>query len=126
MEHQLTRLGIHVTGRPDTDAEEIAESTLQLRRELLDLDIDAVEVPRAGEAPPGTRGAELAELGALAASIAPGLLTAVVSVVRAWLSRSQHRSITLVIGGDALELTGVSNEEQRRLTEQWLHRHDSR
>ena len=127
MEDQLTRLGIQVTGGPDAEAEEVADATMQLRRELLDLDVSAVEVPQAGEPPPGTRAVELAAHGALAVSIAkPELLTAVVAVVRSWLSRSQHRSIKLVLGGDVLELTGVPSDEQRRLTDEWLRRHDSR
>ena len=127
MEDQLTRLGIQVTGGPDAEAEEVADATMQLRRELLDLDVSAVEVPQAGEPPPGTRAVELAALGALAVSIAkPELLTAVVAVVRSWLSRSQHRSIKLVLGGDVLELTGVPSDEQRRMTDEWLRRHDSR
>ncbi len=127
MEDQLTRLGIQVTGGPDADAEEVAEATLQLRRELLDLDVSAVETPRAGEAPPGTRAVELAALGALVVEmVKPELLTAVVATVRSWLSRSQHRSIKLVLGGDVLELTGLASDEQRRLTDEWLRRHDSR
>jgi len=127
MEDQLPRLGIHVVGGPDADAEEVAEVTLQLRRELLGLDVVAVEVPRAGEAPPGTRAVELAALGALVVSIAkPEALAAVVAVVRSWLSRSQRRSIKLVLDGDVLELSGVSSDEQRRLTDEWLRRHDSR
>jgi hypothetical protein len=63
-------LGIQLAVGPEGDAEEIAEATLQLRRELLDLDVDAVELPRAGEAPPGTKAAELSALGALAVTVA--------------------------------------------------------
>ena len=111
MEDQLARLGIHVTGGPDADPEEVAEATLQLRRELLDLDVDAVEVPRAGEPPPGTRAVDVAALGALVVNMAkPQLLGAVVAAVRSWLSRSQQRSIKLELGGDVLELTGVSSD----------------
>jgi len=58
MEDQLATLGIQVAAGPDADAEEVAEATLQLRRELLDLDLEAVELPRAGEPPPGTRAVE--------------------------------------------------------------------
>ena len=45
MEDQPTMLGLGLVAGPDADAEEVAEATLQLRRELLDLDVDAVEVP---------------------------------------------------------------------------------
>ena len=122
----LPKLGIQV-GERDADPEEVAEATLQLRRELLDLDVGAVEVPRAGEAPPGTRGVELAALGGLVVNMAkPELLGAVIAAVRSWLSRSRQRSIKLALGDDVLELTGVSSDEQRRLADEWLRRHDSR
>ena len=127
MDNRLPRLGIQVRGEPDADPEEVAESTLQLRRELLDLDVGTVEAPREGEAPPGTRGVEGAALGGLVVSMAkPEFLGAVIAAVRSWLSRSQRRSIKLALGDDVLELTGVSSDEQRRLADEWLRRHDSR
>ena len=109
---------------PGDDAEGLAEATLQLRRELLELDVEAVEAPPAGEAPPGTRGVDLPALGALViTAVRPQLLTAVVATVRSWLTRQQQRSIKLELDGDVLELTGVSSSEQRRLTDEWLRRH---
>ena len=69
----------------------------------------------------------MAALGTLAINIAePQLLAAVVAAVRSWLAGSSRRSIKLELGGDALELTGVSSKEQRRLTDEWLDRHTSR
>ena len=69
----------------------------------------------------------MAALGGLVVSMAkPELLGAVVAAVRSWLSRSQHRSIKLALDGDILELTGVSSDEERRLADEWLRRHDSR
>jgi len=127
MKERSTTLGISLTVGPDADAEQVADATLQLRRELLDLDVDAVELPRAGEPPPGTRAVELAALGALVVTVGQSqLLTAVVAAVRAWLAGSQHRSIKLELGGDVLELTRLPSKEQRRLTDEWLRRHESR
>jgi hypothetical protein len=127
MEEQPTTLGIRVVVGPDAEAEEIAEATLQLRRELLDLDVDAVELPRAGDAPPDSRAVELAALGALLVTAARSqLLGSVVAAVRSWVAGSPKRSIKLELGGDVLELTGVSSAEQRRLTDEWLRRHESR
>ena len=103
---------------------EVARATLQLRRELLDLDVDAVEAPCAGEPPPDSRAVDVAALGALVVNFAdPQLLAAVMAAVRSWLAGSSRRSIKLQLGGDALELTGVSSTEQRRLTDEWLARH---
>ena len=120
-------LGIQVAVGPDADAEEVAEATLQLRRELLDLDVEAVELPRAGEPPPGARAVELAALGALVVTVAQSpLLGPVVAAVRSWLAGSPQRSVKLELNGDALELTGLSSNEQRRLVDEWLRRHESR
>jgi hypothetical protein len=126
MEQRPLTLGIHVAVGPDGDAEEVAAATLQLRREFLGLDVAAVELPRAGDLPPGTRAADPAAVGALAVTVAQSLLTAVLAAVRSWLASSQRRSIKLELSGDVLELTGLPSNEQRRLTDEWLRRHDSR
>jgi hypothetical protein len=127
MQARPATLGIQVAVGPDADAEEVAQATLQLRRELLDLDVEAVELPPGGEPPPGTRAVELAALGALLVTFAQSqLLGPVVAAVRSWLAGSPRRSIKLELGGDTLELTGVSSTEQRRLTDEWLRRHQVR
>lgn len=127
MNEQTPALGVQVVAGSDDDAEEIAEATLQLRRELLELDVVAVEVPSAGEPPPGSRAIDVAALGALLVHLAdPDMLAGVVAAVRSWLSRSSKRSIKMELGGDVLELKGVSSQEQRRLTDEWLARHASR
>lgn len=57
VEKQTATFGIQVAVGPDTDAEEVAEATLQLRRELLDFDVDAVEPAGGGEPPQGAKAA---------------------------------------------------------------------
>jgi hypothetical protein len=126
MEERPTTLGVRVAVGPDADGEQVAEATLQLRRELLDLDVDSVELATGGAPPPGTRAVELAALGALVVTVAQSpLLASVVAAVRSWLAGSPQRSIKLELGGDVLELTGLSSMEQRRLTDEWLRRHES-
>jgi hypothetical protein len=126
MEERPAILSIQVGAGPEDDAEQIAEATLQLRRELLDLDVEAVELPSAGEPPPGTRAVELAALGALIVTAAKSqLLGPVVAAVRAWLAGASQRTVKLELDGDVLELTGVSSKEQRRLTDEWLRRQES-
>jgi hypothetical protein len=127
MEERPATLGIQVELGPDADDEEVAEATLQLRRELLDLDVDSVDLPTAGQPPPGTRGVELAALGALLVSVTQSqLLAPVLAAVRSWLGGSPRRSIKLELEGDPLELTGISSTEQRRLVDEWLQRHTPR
>jgi hypothetical protein len=111
----------------DAEAEELAEATLQLRRELLELDVEAVELVRAGEPPPGTRAVDLVALGMLIVPIVSSApIGAVVAAVQAWIGGHGPRTVKLEIGGDVLELSGVSSKEQRRLTDAWLRRHPSR
>jgi hypothetical protein len=127
MEERPATLGIQVELGPDADDEEVAEATLQLRRELLDLDVDSVDLPTAGQPPPGTRGVELAALGALLVSVTQSqLLAPMLAAVRSWLGGSPQRSIKLELEGDTLELTGISSTEQRRLVDEWLQRHTAR
>jgi hypothetical protein len=127
MEERPTRLGVQVEAAPDAEPEEIAEATLQLRREIEELDVEAVEVPKAGQAPAGTRGAEVAALGALAVTVANSqLLGPVLAAIRSWLAGSPQRTVKLELDGDVLELSGISAADQRRLTEEWLRRHQSR
>jgi hypothetical protein len=127
MGEEPVTLGIQVAITPDADAEEVAEATAQLRRELLALDVEAVEQPRAGTAPPGTRAVELAALGALVVSVAKSqLVSVVIAAVRPWLAGQPQRSIKLELGGDVLELTGLSSKDQQRLADEWLRRHTSR
>jgi hypothetical protein len=127
MEERPATLGIQLELGPDADDEEVAEATLQLRRELLDLDVDSVDLPTAGQPPPGTRGVELAALGALLVSVTQSqLLAPVLAAVRSWLGGSPQRSIKLELEGDTLELTGISSTEQRRLVDEWLQRRTPR
>jgi hypothetical protein len=108
----------------EADPEELAELTAHLRSELLDLDVERVEPARVGEPPPGTRAVDLVALGTLIVTVAkPELLVAVVGAVRAWLAGSQQRSVKVTLGGDVLELTGLSSKEQRRVIDEWLGRH---
>jgi hypothetical protein len=124
MDERLTTLSLQIEVGPDADASEVSDATTQLRRELLDLDVEKVDLVPGEEAPPGSRGVELAALGALAVSFARSqLLRPMIAAIQSWLSRSQQRSIKLEIAGDILELTGVSSAEQRRLTDEWLKRH---
>ena len=108
----------------EADPEELADLTTHLRHELLDLDVEAVESPRLGQPPPGSRAVDLVALGTLIVTFAkPELVVAVVTAVQAWLGGSHRRSVKVTLDGDTLELTGLSSKEQLRVVDQWLDRH---
>jgi hypothetical protein len=110
----------------DGDLDLLEKSTVRLRAELLELDVTDVVPIDAGEAPPGTRAADAAEVGGLLVSInqVPILLRHLVDAVRHWLSRDRGgRTAELVIAGDSLVVTGITGAEQERLIEAWLRAH---
>jgi hypothetical protein len=126
MDNSLTRLAVQVMV-DDSDAEDVARATSQLRQELLGLDVETVQAPMTLAPPPGSRSAaDVVALGALAVNLTdPQVLGAVITAIKSWLTGSSRRSIKMEIGGDVLQLTGVSSHEQRRLTDEWLDRHTS-
>ncbi len=109
------------------DPERLDTLTGHLRRELDQLDVDAVRPLPAGQAPAGTRGLDAATVGGLLVALGQSAtaLAAVVTAVRGWLARSPGpaRSVRIELGGDVLELSQVSAAEQDRLVELFLRRH---
>ena len=108
------------------DARERDESTTKLRREILNLNVHTVERPSAGDAPPGTRAIDLAQIGTLLVTLT-STATAVatlVTAVRSWLeARPGGGTVKMQIGGDTLEISGTLSEEQKRLVATWIAAH---
>jgi hypothetical protein len=105
------------------DREELGRLAEALRRELLDLDVGAVQQPSAGQAPEDSRAFDIAALGTLVVALAKSeLLAAIVGAVTAWLTNRGQQTVKLEVDGDVLELTGLPSRERRRLTEEWLGR----
>jgi hypothetical protein len=123
-EQSIANLWVQIGSVLEDEAGEVAEATLGLRRELLELDVENVELRRIGEPPPGTRAIDFVALGGLIVGITKsGILTSIVGAVQSWLGSHPQRSVRLELDGDVLDLTGVSSEDQRRLTQEWLLRH---
>jgi hypothetical protein len=111
---------------PGSDDERLEELSLRLAGELRELDVESIRPAVDGDAPPGTRSALAAAAGAMVLSLRPSTqhLTAVIGAVRDWLRRSPGtRTVKVTIGGDTLELTGASDETQRRVVDDWISKH---
>ena len=118
-------LSVELQAGPDTDAEELAQLAGRLRAELLDLEVAAVRQPTRGESPQGAKGAGMLAAGELVVGLvaSPEVLASLIDTVRSWLGRNRARSVKLTLGGDALEVSGVSSAEQDRLIDLWVARH---
>jgi hypothetical protein len=109
------------------DAERLAALTGYLRGELLQLDVDDVTALQAGEPPPGSRGFDVATVGALLIALGQSAegLRSVVAAIRDWLRRGEgtQRTVRLELDGDALELSQASTADQAQLIELFVARH---
>ncbi len=109
---------------PDADGELVDNLARDLRLELLELDVDSVS-PVSGEpAPEGSKGLELAAIGALLVHVKDSLpvLNAVVTATRQWLARasSSGRSLKVTVDGRTLELSAATAEQQQQLVAEFI------
>lgn len=112
----------------EADNERLDELTLALRRELLELDVDAVAPVSAGQAPAGSRGFDVAAVGALLVTLSSSAsaVGSLIATVRGWLKHAPAgRTVELAIGDKSIKLSGATNEQQERLIEEFLRSVDT-
>ncbi len=128
MAERVARLVLRIAAGPEADAAELAELAVDLREQLLELDIECADQVTVGAAPPGARAGEIFLAGALSVLLAQSskLLTALIETVQSWVSRDGGRSVKLDINGDVLEVTGITRKDQRELIQIWIDRHTDR
>jgi len=109
----------------DSSSRQLEEMTSAIRHQLLELDVASVERPPRGPAPDGTRGIDVGAIGSLIVELgkATPVLGLVVDLIRAWAARSPDRTVKLTIGGDTLEIAGLSELDQHIVIRDWMARH---
>jgi hypothetical protein len=120
---ETERLTLTIEHGPDGDVEELAHLTRQLRRELLELDVEQADVVRHGELPRGAKAVDPAAAGHIALTLAPAAIHGVIALVRRWLEIRRVASVKVTLGEDSLELTNASSEQQDQITRAFLARH---
>jgi hypothetical protein len=115
-------LTVAIDGDEGSDHGDVERLTAQLRRQLLELDVDDVALVRGGDVPPGAKPVDPVTLGALAVTLGPALLQAVVGLVETWTRSRPVRSVKMTIGGDSIELTG-NDEQHDELVRMFVARH---
>lgn len=113
---------------PSTSVDErvVEQQTLDLADELRG--VRGVEVDRArAEVPPDAKALDVAAIGSLLVSLggAGGAITALVGVLRGWVTREQGRKIRIRIDGRELELSGASRNEEQQLIDAFVRTVDS-
>lgn len=127
MTDQTTQLVLDIDAGPETDLEQLADLTLQLREELWELDLHTVDLVRTGEMPERAKVGDPIAWGDLMVTLVTSgaALVTLINTLKVWLTPHQRRdfSVTIEIDGDRLEVTGISSEEQQYLIDAWLRRH---
>jgi hypothetical protein len=116
-------LRVQVSVDTDADPEEVSDSALQLREELLDLDGAAVDLPAAQPPPAGARGGPAAAGELIMTSSNSAVLVALAGALRSWVRRDRRRKVTVRIGEDCIEMSNASERGQEQLVAAWLERH---
>jgi hypothetical protein len=117
------RLDVVVAGKADSDPAELDALTRELRRRLLELDVESVSAVRDQDVPEGAKPIDAITIGSLLVTLSPAVLQSVVSLVDTWASNRRVKSVKLTLEGDSIELTDAAPEDQQRLLELFLERH---
>ncbi|MFE7118157.1 hypothetical protein ACFU99_22340 [Streptomyces sp. NPDC057654] len=117
---------VRVAADQDYDAQELTSLARELRRELLELDVEDVQLAEMERLPAGAKG-----LGATVGTllVRRGVSVAVrhlVEAVRRWAARDLARSAEIEIDGVRLNVTGISDNQQKQLIDVYLERLGSR
>jgi hypothetical protein len=113
----MEQLRISIEDGHAPDDEELATQTSWLRRNLLELDVQAVRQDSAGPPPAGARAGEVLEVGTLLVAFArtPQIVSAIAQVLSAWIASRRGRSVTVVLNDTRIELGGVAHDDQRQM-----------
>jgi hypothetical protein len=84
-----------------------------------------VEPVSSNNAPPGSKGAVAAVGGWLAVNLGPAALRGVVGRLVAWAT-ANGRTVEISVAGDVLKVTGINEDQQNRLIDEWLTRQAAR
>jgi hypothetical protein len=104
-----------VTG-PGADPGELDALTRALRVEILEVDeVDRVDQASAGPAPEGSKGLEVAAIGALVVGVAPGVqaVAKVIEVVRSWLANRSASTPPLQMSIGDKSITVKADKKQQ-------------
>jgi hypothetical protein len=86
--------------------EELDQMTRQLRSELMELEVESVDLVRAGEAPKGAKAGEILELGTLAVAVLPVFIPKIIEYLQSWSLRAESRKVSVKaqVGDRSIEI----------------------
>jgi len=116
----VSQVEVDIDAGPDADDEETAELSRQLRRELLELNVERVDYAPS-VAPDGAKSGTAVSLGTMIVTLSDSaVLAALVGVLRAWVRRRSDRKVRIQLGENKLEIGGALTDREAGLIKQWL------
>ena len=79
------------------DTNELDELTRQLRRQVEELNIDAIEWVSAGTAPQGVKAAEISEFGQMVVTLAPTLIPSLFDLLKFWVGSKPAAPVKVTV-----------------------------
>ena len=97
-------LQLDLEGEFDRDV--VDRLTRQLRRELLELEVESADFIRGGELPEGAKAADAVTFGALLVAVLPSFLPKLIEFLQSWLLRAEGRKVKVKsqVGDRSIEL----------------------
>jgi Effector Associated Constant Component 1 len=121
MDEMRALLSVQVAAGPDSDPEELDLMSLDLRRELLELDVDSVARAAEGTVPPTAKAGGTGLSDVLIVSLSNStVLVAIIHLLGRWVKRGSRRKVTVRVGKNFIEIESASAEETAKLIESWL------
>jgi hypothetical protein len=113
---ELSELTIQVSAEGATE-EDLDRMTRQLLSELREMDVERVELGRAGAAPDGAKVLDPVTTGSILVTVLPSILPKILDGVQAWAMRGSNRTVKFKgkIAGQAIEFEGSGDDLQRLL-----------
>ena len=110
---------------PEADADEAERLGRQLRRELTQLDVEAVKPATIPDVPKGAKGGAVDWVSLLVTfSAAGGVFPTVIAMAQDWLGQhSAAQRIRMTIDNDTIVLDQASELEREQLIGTWVRRH---
>jgi hypothetical protein len=122
---------VEIHGGEKLGAGALEDGVRELRRDLLGLDVEAVEPAARGALPEGAKAGESIGWGVLVVTLfaGGGVVSSVVALFREHLERRARQgappiAVTVRIGDDVCEITGPSTDVARDLVSAFVRRHD--
>ncbi|MBW4630186.1 MAG: hypothetical protein KME49_32915 [Brasilonema octagenarum HA4186-MV1] len=122
MTEEKIQLKLNIDAGTEADNEELEQLTRQLRKRLLELDVESVDYLTEEKVSKGAKGEPITTTLIVTLFAAGGVVTTLIKTIETCLTRD--KSVTIEEkNGDKLQMTGISSKEQRRIIDAWISSH---